>query len=139
MSFTLSYREKENVTILAPSGRFEAGEAVESFRAAVEKALAEKQVNLVLDFREVEYIDSSALGCMVASYTKFAKVGGHLPIFGLNERGLELMVITKLSTVFRIFDNELDAVNACYPGRTAKSFDVLNFVRQMREQREGKK
>ena len=96
-------------------------------------------MNLVLDFRGVEYIDSSGLGCMVTSYTKFSKAGGHMPVFGLNERGLELMVVTKLSTVFRIFDNELDAVNACYPGRTAKSFDVLEFVRQAREQRQAKR
>jgi anti-sigma B factor antagonist len=139
MSFTLQSRDVENVTILSASGRFVAGEAVEGFRAFIEKALAEKRTNLVLDFREVEYIDSSALGCMVAAYTKFAKVDGHMPVYGLNERGLELMVVTKLSTVFRIFDNELDAVDACYPNRTAKSFDVLEFVRQMREQREGRK
>lgn len=135
MPFSIERRESENILILALSGRFEAGEPVAAFRAEIERLVAEKRENLVLDFREVEYIDSSALGCLVASYTKFTKAGGQMPLFGLNERGLELMVITKLSTVFRIFDNELDAVNACFPGRTAKSFDVLEFVRQAREQR----
>jgi anti-sigma B factor antagonist len=139
MSFTIQYRERDNVPILAASGRFVAGEAVEAFRTAVEESLASRGENLVLDFREVEYIDSSALGCLVTSYTRFAKAGGHLPIFGLNERGLELMVVTKLSTIFRIFDNEIDAVDSCYPARTAKSFDVLQFVQQMREQREAKR
>jgi anti-sigma B factor antagonist len=80
--------------------------------------------------RNVDYIDSSALGCLVMAHTKISRAGGAMSMFGLNEKGLELLVITKLATIFRLADNELDAVNLCFPDRTAKSFDILEFVRR---------
>lgn len=136
MPFEINRREVEEIRILAPVGRFEAGEAVQCFREAIEAEIAAGRENVVLDFTEVEYIDSSALGCLVTAHTRFTKNGGRLPMFGLNDRGLELMVVTKLSTVFRIFDSEMAAVDSCFPGRTAKSFDVLEFVRVARQSRE---
>jgi anti-sigma B factor antagonist len=135
VSFVIEQRETEGILVLAPKGRFVAGEPVSQFRETLDAALAAGRAYVVLDFRGVDYIDSSALGCLVTAHTRFAKTGGQLPMYGLNERGLELMVVTKLSTVFRIFDNEVDAVDSCFPGRTAKSFDVLSFVRKAREAR----
>lgn len=139
MSFEIQRREVEGILILAPQGRLVAGEPLTAFRSAIEEAQAGGRPHAVLDFTDVDYIDSSGLGCLVTSYSRFQKSGGKLPIFGLNDRGLELMVITKLSTVFEIYDNEMDAVNSCFPSRTAKSFDVLDFVRQQRASREAKR
>lgn len=116
--------------ILELSGRFVLGEPVERFRAKLEELIREGKAHVVLDMTKVDYIDSSALGCLVMAHTKISRAGGAMAMFGLNEKGLELLVITKLATVFRLADNELDAVNLCFPDRTAKSFDILEFVRK---------
>ncbi|MBI5280883.1 MAG: STAS domain-containing protein [Candidatus Solibacter usitatus] len=135
MSFGIERREKDGVVILAPNGRLTLGEALETFRAAMERLLSEGATRVVLDFRQVDYIDSSGLGCLVVSHTRMAKAGGAMPLYGLNRRALELMVVTKLSTVFRIAENEMDAVNMCYPERETKAFDILSFVEQQRKSR----
>jgi anti-sigma B factor antagonist len=52
-----------------------------------------------------------------------------LKLANLSRRQLELMVLTKLTTVFEIFDSEQDAVNSFFPGRAIKHFDILEYVR----------
>lgn len=130
MSFQISQREQGGAVVLELSGRFVLGEPVEKFRALLEELIRAGKVHIALDMRSVDYIDSSALGCLMMAHTKISRAGGAMSMFGLNEKGLELLVITKLATVFRLADNELDAVNLCFPDRTAKSFDILEFVRK---------
>jgi anti-sigma B factor antagonist len=54
----------------------------------------------------------------------------------LNRRNIELLVMTKLATVFEIFTDEQDAVNSYYPDRKIKTFDILDFVQQMKAHEE---
>ncbi len=130
MSFQIAQRERGGAAVLELEGRFVLGEPVERFRAQIEELIRAGRIHIVLDMTRVSYIDSSALGCLVMAHTKVARAGGAMSLFGLSEKGLELLVITKLATIFRIAGNELDAVNLCFPGRTAKSFDILEFVRK---------
>lgn len=130
MSFQIGQRERGGAVILDLSGRFVLGEPVERFRARLEDLVRAGRIHIVLDMSAVSYIDSSALGCLVMAHTKVARAGGAMSMFGLNEKGLELLVVTKLATIFRLADNELDAVNLCFPDRAAKSFDILEFVRR---------
>jgi len=130
MSFAVTQRERGGAVVLELSGRFVLGEPIERFRALLEQLLAAGKNRIVLDMRGVDYIDSSALGCLVMAHTKVSRAGGAMSMFGLNEKALELLVITKLATVFRIAETETDAINLCFPERTAKSFDILEFVRR---------
>ena len=59
-----------------------------------------------------------------------------MKLLHLNRRNIELLVMTKLATVFEIFTDEQDAVNSYYPDRKIKAFDILDFVRQMKAQEE---
>jgi anti-sigma B factor antagonist len=136
MSFTIERRERDGVPILALNGRLVAGDPVEQLR---EKLLAMLELGLssgirvvVLDCRGTSYIDSSGLGLLVLAHSRAAKMDGKLPIFGLNRRGLELLILTKLSTVFELYEDETSAVNSCFPDRTAKRFDILQFVQSKR-------
>ena len=52
----------------------------------------------------------------------------------LNRRNIELLVMTKLATVFEIFTDEQDAVNSYYPDRKIKTFDILDFVQKMKNE-----
>jgi hypothetical protein len=50
---------------------------------------------------------------------------------------MELLVMTKIDTIFEAFDDEVDAVNSFFPGREIRKFDILNFVQQMKREPQG--
>lgn len=137
MAFQLTTRETDGVLIIAPLGRLVAGEALEEFREAIDAAFAAGQYLLVIDMSRTSYIDSSALGCLVVTHTRAQKGGGAMALFGLSVRNLELMILTKLSTIFRLNEAEMDAVNSVIPGREAPRFDILEFVQRQRAERGG--
>lgn len=95
---------------------------------------SEGKRNLVLDLANVDFIDSTGLGALVICATSLRKAGGNVKLLNLNRRNIELLVMTKLATVFEIFTDEQDAINSYYPDRKAKSFDILDFVKKMREE-----
>lgn len=128
MSFEIERHEPDHVVVLTLKGRMVLGEPVEMFRAELDQLTAQGKNRVVLDMRGVDYIDSSALGCLVFAHTRIEKSGGAMPMFGLSQRSIQLMVITKLTTVFRLAQTELDAINMCFPDRAVPSFDILNFV-----------
>jgi len=141
MSFTIEQRERDGVPILALNGRLVAGDPIEQFRekllAMLEKGLSSEIGAVVLDCRQTSYIDSSGLGCLVLAHARAMKAAGKLPIFGLNRRGLELLIVTKLSTVFELYEDEISAVNSCFPDRAVKRFDILEFVQRKRAEGAG--
>ena len=79
----------------------------------------------------MDYIDSTGLGALVIVATTLRKAGGNVKLLNLNRRNIELLVMTKLATVFEIFNDEQDAVNSYFPDRKIKTFDILDFVRKM--------
>ena len=64
------------------------------------------------------------------------KAGGNVKLVNVNRRNIELLVMTKLATVFEIFTDEQDAVSSYYPDRKIKTFDILSFVQQMKKEEE---
>jgi anti-sigma B factor antagonist len=54
-------------------------------------------------------------------------------LVNLNRRNLELVLLTKLSTVFQIFNDEQEAINSFFPDREIKHFDILSFVKQNKD------
>ncbi len=84
----------------------------------------------------MDYIDSTGLGALVICATSLRKGGGNMKLVNLNRRNIELLVMTKLATVFEIFTDEQDAVNSFYPDRKIKSFDILEFVQKMKKEEE---
>jgi anti-sigma B factor antagonist len=134
MAFEIQQRMVDGVTIVEFHGRMVGGPPVEAFRAKMEELLSEGHNYAVLDLTETDYIDSSALGCLVMTHTRFQKAGGKVTLFGLSSQQMELLVITKLTTVFALYEDELDAVNACIPGREPRKFDLLEFINRTRAQ-----
>ena len=67
---------------------------------------------------------------MVICFTSVHKVGGALKLLNLSRRNIELLVLTKLTTVFELFGDEQDAVNSFFPDREIRKFDILSFVQQ---------
>lgn len=77
------------------------------------RSLAEQnEKKVLLNLSDVHYIDSSGLGELVAGYTSIGKTGGELKLLNLTDRVKDLMMITKLLTVFDAYDDEATAVAA---------------------------
>lgn len=127
-------RDREGITIFDLNGRLIVGEPAQLVRESILEALKEEKKNVILNLEEVEYIDSTGLGSMVICYTTLQKAGGALKLLKLNKRNIELLVLTKLSTIFEIFNEEQDAVNSFFPEREIKRFDILSFVQQQKDQ-----
>jgi anti-sigma B factor antagonist len=78
----------------------------------VRKLVGEGQKKIVLNLAEVNYIDSSGLGELVSAYTAVKNAGGELKLLNLTSKVRDLLVITKLVTVFDVKDDEASAVSS---------------------------
>lgn len=134
MSLEIQQREREGIAILDLKGRITVGPEASQLRDSVASLALAGRTNVVLDLASVDYIDSTGLGALVICATSLRKQGGNLKLIQLNKRNLELLVITKLATVFELFTDEQDAINSFYPGREVKQFDILAFVEQLRQE-----
>jgi anti-sigma B factor antagonist len=137
MALEIAEREREGIIILDLKGRVTAGDEAGSFRQAVEKAAATAEPRLILNLQQVDYIDSTGLGAMVMCSSLLNRAGGRTKLLNLNRRSMELLVMTKIDTIFEAFDDEVEAVNSFFPGREIRKFDILNFVQQMKREPQG--
>src|ERR1700678_986356 len=112
MSMTFKVREVGGVTIVDLSGKITLGEGGLTLREEVHKLLDEGKKKIVLNLADVNYIDSSGLGELVSSYTSVKNSGGELKLLNLTSRVRDLLVITKLVTVFDVQDDEASAVSS---------------------------
>ena len=112
MSMTFTTREVGGVTIVDLSGKITLGEGGVTLREEVRKLVGEGQKKIVLNLAEVNYIDSSGLGELVSAYTAVKNAGGELKLLNLTSKVRDLLVITKLVTVFDVKDDEAAAVSS---------------------------
>ncbi len=133
MSLDIQQREREGILILDLKGRLVVGEPIASLRERIRELSETGRNNVILNLASVDYIDSTGLGGLVISYTTLKRAGGALKVLNLSKRNIELLVLTKLSTVFEVFNDEQDAVNSFFPNREIRKFDILSFVQQQNE------
>jgi anti-sigma B factor antagonist len=112
MSMKLTTREVGGVTIVDLSGKITLGEGGMTLREEVRKLLDKGSKKIVLNLGEVNYIDSSGLGELVSAYTAVKNAGGELKLLNLTSKVRDLLVITKLVTVFDVKDDEASAVSS---------------------------
>ncbi|HYZ83380.1 MAG TPA: STAS domain-containing protein [Bryobacteraceae bacterium] len=133
MDLVIEETVRDNVTILRLKGRLIAGQPTTDLRDKVKELVQLERTRIVLDLAGVDYIDSTGLGQVVIGFTTVQRAAGALKLLNLNRRNIELLVLTKLSTVFEIFDDETEAVNSFFPNREFRKFDILAFVQQQRK------
>jgi anti-sigma B factor antagonist len=133
MSLDIQQREREGIVILDLKGRITVGPEATALRESMVQLNQAGSRSVVLNLHGVDYIDSTGLGALVMCATSMRKNEGNMKLENLNRRNIELLVMTKLATVFEIFSDEQDAVNSFYPDREVKTFDILNFVQQMKK------
>lgn len=112
MALTTKVRKIGNVTIVDLSGRVTLGENTGILRDELRKLLAQGEKNIVLNMRDVSYVDSAGLGELVGAYTTATNQGGAVKLLHLQGKMKDLMQITKLHTIFPAFDDEQAAVKS---------------------------
>src|SRR5213593_4795661 len=99
-----------DVHVLDISGKITLGEATKAIRYTISDLLQNGGKKIVLNLADVNYIDSSGIGELVRTYTTVANEGRQLKLLNLTHKIRELLVITKLLTVFQVYENEQAAV-----------------------------
>lgn len=112
MSVKLTTRQVGDVTVVDAVGRITLGDGASSFRDTVRDLLAGGKKKLLLNLAEVSYIDSSGIGELVSAYSTVTNGGGQMKLLNLTKRVKDLLQITKLYTVFEVFDDEAAAVRS---------------------------
>lgn len=112
MSVKLTTRQVGDVTVIDATGRITLGEAASTFRDMVRDLATKGNKKLLVNLGDVSYIDSSGIGEMVSGFTTVTNHGGQLKLLGLSKRVKDLLQITKLYTVFEVFDDEASAVRS---------------------------
>jgi anti-sigma B factor antagonist len=105
-------RQVDGVTVVDLSGRITLGEGSTILRDTVRELLGRGQKKILLNLGDVNYIDSSGIGELVSGYTTVTNQGGQLKLLNLTKKVHDLLQITKLYTVFDIFDEETAAVRS---------------------------
>ena len=111
-ALTIEERRVGNVTILDMDGKVTIDGSNIQFRGAIRRLLAEGREQILLNLAQVSYIDSSGLGELVASHFSLSKKGGQIKLLQLTQSLRELMTITKLLTVFEVYDSEAEALDS---------------------------
>jgi len=115
---TIQERQILNVTLIHVGGRVTRPDDANLLRDTLQRLIGQGRTNLVLDCEEVPYIDSEALAVVIRTHTTLGRRGGHLKLLRVTGYLRELLTITKLSSVFEIFDSEADAVASFSPSGT---------------------
>jgi anti-sigma B factor antagonist len=108
----LKERQAGDVTILDLSGEVRIGDSSVALRESVRNLADQGKKKLLLNLAGVKYIDSSGIGELIANYTTISRQGGQLKLLNLTDKIQNLLVITKLLTVFDSYDNEAEALKS---------------------------
>jgi anti-sigma B factor antagonist len=99
-----------DVQILDCSGKITLGEGTMAVRNTVRDILKSSGKKIILNLADVNYIDSSGIGELVSTFTTVTNSGGQLKLLSLTKKIQELLAITKLLTVFQVFNDEQSAI-----------------------------
>jgi anti-sigma B factor antagonist len=111
-TLNIKTRRTGDVSILDLEGQIRLGETNINLHNAIKQLAEAGEKKVLLNLAGVSHIDSSGLGELVAGFTSIERSGGDMKLVNLADRVIDLMTITKLHTVFEIFDNESQAVES---------------------------
>jgi anti-sigma B factor antagonist len=112
MTVTMTTHEVDGVTVVALDGRIVLGEESNSLREKLKSLATEGKKKIVLNMANVEYIDSAGLGLLVGAYVSAKTRGASVRLCHLGRKFNEVMQITRLLTVFDVYDTQAAAVSS---------------------------
>lgn len=115
MQLRLSTRTVDGILVVDCAGRIVFGEESAALRDKVRKLVTENN-RIILNLRDITYIDSGGLGTLVSLYTTARNAGGAVKLANLTQRVDDLLQVTKLVTIFEVFDSEEEAIESFKKG-----------------------
>ena len=110
--FSIEERQVGDTTILEMGGKMRMGESCTAFCKTIGRLLEEGRRNILLNLKGVTHIDSTGLGELIASFNALKKKDGQVKLLHLTQIVRELMTITKLLTVFDVYEDESEALSS---------------------------
>ena len=110
MALKMTTREVDGVTVVALDGRIVLGEESNAMREKVKTLVAEGKKKIVLNMDNITFIDSAGLGTLVAAHHSAKGQVASLRLCHLGTKFQEVLQITKLMTIFEVFNTEAEAV-----------------------------
>ena len=108
----ITERQAGDITILDMDAKVTIGEGSVALRTTIRRLLGEGKKKILLNLGRVGYVDSSGIGELVSSFTAVNKEEGSLKLLNLTQKIQDLLAITKLLTVFDVYDSEADALSS---------------------------
>lgn len=102
----------DDVTVLDLKGKMTLGEGDELLKDKINSLVSQGHRKILLNLEAVPYIDSAGLGEIVRTYTSISRQGGKLKLLNVSKRIQDLLVITKLITIFDSYEEEKEAVQS---------------------------
>jgi anti-sigma B factor antagonist len=109
---TITERVSGDVTILELDGRLVLYEGEADLKAVINDLVSRGRTKIILDLKDVTYIDSAGVGIIIAKYVSVRRAGGDVKLLNLTRRSTRVMTITRLLEVFETFDSEKEAVES---------------------------
>ena len=108
----VSARRSGGVTVLDLKGRLVLEEGVPVLREGIDRLVAAGETNIVLNFRDITYVDSCGIGLLIAKLVSVRRSGGDVRLANLTSRSHHLLEITRLLDVFLVFASEQEALSS---------------------------
>ena len=105
-------RSADGVVILDLSGRFILSDGEELFRTKVDELIERGQLQVLVNFKDVTYLDSAGIGSLVWKYVTIRKLGGRLKLVNLKVRSFRVLATTRLLAVLENFESEQEALDS---------------------------
>jgi anti-sigma B factor antagonist len=116
MTVTVTNSEVDGVSVVALEGQIVLGEESNSLREKLKSLIAEGKKKIVLNMANIKYIDSAGVGTLVAAHISATTQGASVRLCHLGRKFHEVLQITKLLTVFDVYDTEVAAVSSFEEG-----------------------
>jgi anti-sigma B factor antagonist len=130
MALQIAQREVRNITVLDLDGQLVAGEEAASFRSLIDELIEQGRIHVLVNLKHVRMVDSSGLGVLVSAHLAIEKAGGAIKLLNASQRHINLLVLSKLATLFPNFEDEDAAISSFLPKeQSGRQFDILEFVR----------
>ena len=110
VALKMTSREVDGVTVIAMDGRIVLGEESNALREKIKALIAEGKKKIVLNMDNVTFIDSAGLGTLVSAHHSAKAQGASLRLCHLGTKFTEVLQITKLMTIFDVYNTEAEAV-----------------------------
>lgn len=116
MTINITNKDVDGVSVVSVNGRIVLGPESSNLRERVKSLLVEDKKKIVLNMKDVTYIDSAGLGMLVALHVSARGQGAEMHLCNLGEKFHDVLQLTRLLTIFSVYDTEAEAIRAFKPG-----------------------